>query len=318
MLGVQNGFSGLINGDIKEMGWMEVEGWVSKGGVELGTNREIPRKGEFEKIARRLEEKQIDGLLIIGGWTGYQTAYQFVNLRDTYQAFNIPLVCLPATINNNLPGTQVSIGADTALNTIVLDVDKLKESAVATRRCFVVEVMGRDCGYLALMSGLATGAERVYLPEEGITLEDLWADVTQLKQGFAGGKRLGLMIRSENADSIYSTPFLVALFEKEGSNLFDVRQVILGHVQRGGRPSPFDRIQAIRLATKALFNLIEAVEHGSTAAVAIGRRAGKIEFTELKHLPDLVEVGAQRPKEQHWLSLRPVAQIMAQPEPQVS
>jgi 6-phosphofructokinase 1 len=146
----------------------------------------------------------------------------------------------------------------------------------------------------------------------------LWADVTQLKQGFASGKRLGLMIRNENADSIYSTPFLVALFEKEGGNLFDVRQVILGHVQRGGRPSPFDRIQATRLATRALFHLIEAAEQGSTAAVAIGRRAGKIEFTDLKHLPDLLEVGAQRPKEQQWLSLRPVAQIMGQPEPQMS
>lgn len=317
MLGVHNSFPGLLNGNIKEMDWMDVDGWVSKGGVELGTNRNIPHQGEFEKIARSLENNQIDGLLIIGGLTGYQTAYQFVSLRETYQAFNIPLVCVPATINNNLPGTQVTIGADTALNTIVLDVDKLKESAVATRRCFVVEVMGRDCGYLALMSGLATGAERVYLPEQGITLDDLWADVTHLRQGFSGGKRLGLMIRNENADKIYTTPFLTALFEKEGGNLFDVRPVVLGHVQRGGRPSPFDRIQATRLATKALLHLIEAAQQGSSVAVAIGRRAGTIEFTDLKKLPTLIEAGAQRPKEQRWLSLQPVAEIMAQPEPQL-
>ena len=167
------------------------------------------------------------------------------------------------------------------------------------------EVMGRDCGYLALMSGLATGAERVYLPEEGITLDDLRDDVAQLKQGFTAGKRLGLMIRSENADPIYTTPFLVALFEKEGEGLFDVRPVILGHVQRGGRPSPFDRIQATQLATQALFKLIEAAQQGAGAAVAIGRQAGQIHFTDLSQFPDLVEPEVQRPKETTLVS--PVA-----------
>ncbi|MCB0163534.1 MAG: 6-phosphofructokinase, partial [Anaerolineae bacterium] len=216
MLAVRNGFPGLMRGDIDEIGWQTVDGWVAKGGAELGTNRTVPAEDDYERIASCLTEHKIDGLLIIGGSTGYQTVYHLAGQRDTYPAFNIPLVCVPATINNDLPGTQVSLGADTALNTITLDLDKLKESAVATQRCFVVEVMGRDCGYLALTSGLATGAERVYLPEEGITLDDLRADVEQLKQGFAGGKRLGLMIRSENADSIYTTPFLVALFEKEG------------------------------------------------------------------------------------------------------
>ena len=97
---------------------------------------------------------------------------------------DIPIVCLPATINNDLPATELSIGADTALNSIVADVDKIKQSAVASLRCFVVEVMGRDCGYLALMSALATGAERVYLPEEGITLDDLTTYVQALTEGF--------------------------------------------------------------------------------------------------------------------------------------
>ncbi|OQY27139.1 MAG: 6-phosphofructokinase, partial [Anaerolineaceae bacterium 4572_5.1] len=251
ILGVKNGFSGLMKGDIQEIGWMEVDGWVSRGGAELGTNRQVPSEDEFEQLARRLEEDQINGLLIIGGWSGYQTAYQFSQRRKVYPAFNIPLVCLPATINNDLPGAEFTIGSDTALNTIINNVDKIKESAVATRRCFVVEVMGRHSGYLALMSGLATGAERVYLPEEGITLDDLRKDVAKLSADFEQGKRLGLIIRSENADSIYTTNFLVALFEKEGGDLFDVRQSILGHVQRGGSPSPFDRIQATRLATKA-------------------------------------------------------------------
>jgi 6-phosphofructokinase 1 len=125
------------------------------------------------------------------------------------------------------------------------------------------------------------------------------------------------MIRGENADPIYTTPFLVALFEKEGGGLFDVRQVILGHVQRGGRPSPFDRIQATRLAARALRTLIEAAEQGSDAVVALGRQAGQIQVTDLTQLPELIEPDVQRPKEQPWLVLPPVARVMAQPEPQL-
>ena len=118
------------------------------------------------------------------------------------------------------------------------DVDKIKQSAVASRRCFVVEVMGRDCGYLALMSGLATGAERVYLPEEGITLDDLTADVRALAEGFRSGKRLGLVIRSENADPVYTTGFISRCSRRRAVSLFDAREAILGHIQEGGDPSP--------------------------------------------------------------------------------
>ena len=136
-------------------------------------------------------------------------------------------------------------------------VDKIKQSAVATQRCFVVEVMGRYCGYLALMSGLASGAERVYLHEEGVTLADLQSDLNKLKNDFEHGKRLGLIIRNEYANTFYSTEFMVSLFEEEGGNIFDVRQAILGHVQQGGNPSPFDRIQATRLASECITFLTE-------------------------------------------------------------
>ena len=148
---------------------MSVNGWATKGGAELGTNRTLPTGGDFYAIARNIEEQKIEGLLIIGGWTGYQAAYELYRKRDQFPAFNIPIICLPTTIDNDLPGSELSIGADTALNNIVEAVDKIKQSAVASHRCFVVEVMGRYCGYLALMSGLATGAERVYLNEEGVT-----------------------------------------------------------------------------------------------------------------------------------------------------
>jgi 6-phosphofructokinase 1 len=207
------------------------------GGSELGTNRKVPDGKELYAIARTMEKENIQGLLVVGGYTGYQAAHRLFEARRTFPAFNIPIVCLPASINNNLPGSELSIGADTALNNLVEAVDKIKQTAVALRRCYVVEVMGRQCGYLAMMSGLATGAERVYLNEEGVKLRDLLDDLEQLIAGFKHGKRLGLLIRNENANPIYTTGFMCSLFEEEGDNLFDVRQTILGHVQQGGDPS---------------------------------------------------------------------------------
>jgi 6-phosphofructokinase 1 len=123
--------------------------------------------------------------------------------------------------------------------------------------------MGQYCGYLALMSALASGAERVYLPEEGVTLHDLEEDVNMLNEGFRKGKRLGMIIRNEWANRTYTTDFMVSLFEEEGGHLFDVRQAILGHIQQGGNPTPFDRIMATRLASKCITYLEENVGHRS-------------------------------------------------------
>jgi 6-phosphofructokinase 1 len=311
MFAAHNGFQGLIDGDIQEMDWMSVHGWVRRGGAELGTSRKAPTKGDLQPIARQLENYRIDAVLMIGGWTGYMGIYDLSRWREVFPVFNIPMVCLPNSINNDLPGTELSIGSDTALNNIMVDVDKIKQSAVASSRVFVVEVMGRDCGYLALMSGLATGAERVYLPEEGITLADLQVDVNDLVRDFGKGKRLGLMIRNEHADRIYTTDFLCALFEKEGANLFDVRKAVLGHVQQGGNPSPFDRVQATRLVSASLQYLLSQKGKDPAACVAIGLRRGQPVFTDLDELPDLLEKNAQRPKEQWWLRLRPLARLMS-------
>lgn len=315
LLGVRNGFEGLISGDIIEMNWMSVNGWASKGGSELGTNRKIPSGSDFYSIARVIETQEIQGLMIIGGWSGYESGYRLICERDNFPAFNIPIVCLPATINNNLPGSDFSIGADTALNNIVEAVDKIKQSAFALSRCFVVEVMGRKCGYLALMSGLATGAERVYLNEEGVTLSDLQTDVENLNRGFRSGKRLGLMIRNEAANDLYTTPFMCALFEEEGGRHFDVRQSILGHLQQGGNPSPFDRIQATRLATASINFLIEQAENASTFSSFIGLQGAEIQFHDLENFPRKTDSASQRPKEQWWMSLRPIAKVFAQSAP---
>ncbi len=194
-------------------------------------------------------------------------------------------------------------------------IDKIKQSAVATRRCFVVEVMGRMCGYLALMSSLATGAERVYLPEEGIMLRDLEADLSHLVDGFQQGKRLGLMIRNEQASAVYTTEFISALFEEEGKDLFEVRQAILGHLQQGGDPSPFDRIQATRLAARCVDFLTAEAGKTSSAGAFIGLQAGHVKFSSLEDLPRMVDEAHQRPKEQWWMELRPIARVLAQPAP---
>jgi 6-phosphofructokinase 1 len=316
MFGVNNGFKGLIDGDIREMDWMSVNGWASTGGSELGANREIPDGRDLYAIARALEERKVDGLLVIGGWSALQGAYRLYSARDSFPAFNIPIICLPATINNNLPGSELSIGADTALNNIVWAVDRIKQSAIAQRRCFVVEVMGRRCGYLALMSGLATGAERVYLHEEGVTLRDLQCDLDRLVNGFKQGKRLGLMIRNEHANPIYTSGFMAALFEEEGGDLFDVRQTILGHVQQGGDPSPFDRIHATRLAARCIEFLIENAATDSPASAFIGLESGGIQTHSIDDLPRMIDEANQRPRKQWWLDLRHIASILAQSAPQ--
>jgi 6-phosphofructokinase 1 len=315
MLGVRNGFSGLIEGDIHELGWMSVGGWASRGGAELGTSRRIPSGKDFYSIARQIEKHEIDALLMVGGWIGYEACYRLFRERENYPAFAIPVICLPASINNNLPGSELSIGCDTALNSIVQAVDRIKQSAVASRRCFVVEVMGRYCGFLALMSGLATGAERIYLHEEGVTLADLQKDLEHLVEGFRHGKRLGLMIRNERANPFYTTAFMHALFEEEGGDLFDVRQAILGHLQQGGDPSPFDRIQATRLAARCVEFLTEQAQQDPPGAAFIGLQGGKVALTSLEELPRLGDSEHQRPKQQWWLELRPIARILAQPGP---
>jgi len=311
MLAVQNGFRGLSAGRVDEMGWMSVNGWVSRGGAELGTSRSVPSGEMVGAIAEQLAAHEIDGLLLIGGWAGYQAAHRLHAAAAEYPALGLPIVCLPASINNDLPGSEMSIGADTALNSIVADVDKIKQSAVASRRSFVVEVMGHDCGYLALLSGLATGAERVYLPEEGITLADLQVDLESLKDGFEHGKRLGLVIRGERADEVYTTAFIKALFEREGEGLFDVRGAILGHVQQGGDPSPFDRIQATRLASESIRYLVEQAGAAEPVSAFVGLHAGRIQFTPLSELPSMIESDVHRPRKQGWMALRTVARVMA-------
>jgi 6-phosphofructokinase 1 len=315
MLGIRNGFEGLAKGEIDEMQWMSVSGWASLGGSMLGTSRLVPQGSDLYAIARVIEDQHIDALLVVGGWNGYEAVHTMLASRSSFTAFNIPIICLPASINNNLPGTEFSIGADTALNSIVEAVDKIKQSAVATRRCFVVEVMGHWSGYLALMGGIATGAERVYIPEEGVTLKDMQVDVENMNRAFDSGKRLGLILRAEYANRIYNTPFMCALFEEEGRDVFDVRPAILGHLQQGGDPSPFDRIQATRLARLCLEYLVKECNQGNNNCAFIGLQKGQVHFHDVRDFERMIDAKHERPKEQWWLELKNIASLMAKLSP---
>ncbi len=317
MLAVRRGFQGLIDNDMQEMAWMSVDGWAALGGSELGTSRVVPSGPDLYAMARTIENRGIEGLLVIGGWDGYKGAHRLYEERANFPAFQIPIVCLPATIDNNLPGTELSIGADTALNNIVGVVDKIKQSAVAERRCYIVEVMGRRCGYLALMSGLATGAERVYLheEEEGVTLKSMKDDLDMLIQGFKEGKRLGLIIRNEEANPTYDTYFMAQLFGEESGGSFAVRESILGHLQQGGDPSPFDRIQAAKLGRRCVGFLIEQASEKKPAAAFVGLVAGKVRFHPLEDLPRMMDEPNRRPKAQWWLGLRTIANALSRSGP---
>lgn len=315
MMGFQNGFRGLMEGDSRPLDWMDVNGWAPVGGAYLGTARQHIQGRDFYAIARTIEEMQLDALIIIGGLSGYQNALELFKQRNSFAAFDIPIVLIPATIDNDLPGAELCIGADTALNSIVSAVDNIKQSAVASRRVFVVEVMGNNCGYLGLMSALASGAERVYLPEEGISLNDLQNDVNLLVAGFRQGKKLGVVLRSERANSTYTTSFISALFEEAGGDAFDVRQSILGHIQQGGNPSPFDRIYATRFAAKSIGYIEDQVGKKEPASACVGMIDGRYRFTPLEDVPRQIDTQNQRPKNQWWLALRPIARILAQPNP---
>jgi 6-phosphofructokinase 1 len=310
LIGVRDGFRGLLDSTLEEMGWMTVSGWVSEPGAELGTDDFVPDPEQIAHIARQLAIHHVDGLLMIGGWAGYQASLALSEMTDD-SGRPWPIVCVPASVSNNLPATDMSIGADSALNSIVSDVDKIKEATMGDQ-IDVVEVLGKECGFLALVSGMATGAELVYVPEEGLSLRRLQDDLATLQAGFARGKRRGLVVRGGDPDGFYTTSFIEGLFEHESGGLFDVRSAILGQVQRGGHPSPFDRIHATRLTAAAVEHLISQALGEQPESAMVGLRRGKVEFTPLSDFPNLIDPHARRPRKAGWwMALRPVADTMA-------
>ncbi|WP_122263161.1 6-phosphofructokinase [Ornithinimicrobium cerasi] len=312
VLGVQGSVPGLAAGDLRELGWAEVDDWGGQGGAVLGTRRLLPDPDQVAAIARVVQEQRLDALVLVGGGEAYRTAAVLTDpeVVGAHPALRLPVVCVPATISNDLPGADLSIGADTALNTVVEALDKVRMSASASRRCFVVETMGGACGYLAMMSGLAAGAERVYLPEEHLTVRELAADAARMTHTFQRGRRLWLAIRGEEASASYTTDVLTRVFEEEGGDLFDVRSLVLGHVQDGGDPTPFDRLLATRLARAALGEVDRQLVSDEPGGCCVGEVAGASAVTPLGPPVGGSGQGVDRPGQPWWLGLRPVGDVV--------
>jgi 6-phosphofructokinase 1 len=250
--GVYQGYQGLIDDQIKPLSARDVGGIIQQGGTVLGSARSkafMTLEGR-EMALRHLSAHGIEGLIVIGG-NGSQTGAKALN------DMGFPVVGVASTIDNDLAGSDITIGVDTALNIALEAIDRLKVTASSHRRAFLVEVMGRDSGYLALMAGIAGGAEAIVIPEVETTPEVL---VAILKESWARGKTNGLIVVAEGA-AHDSTDLYTYLKGRADEINFDIRMTILGHVQRGGTPTAFDRILATRLASEAARQLMGGV-HG--------------------------------------------------------
>ncbi|MDR1078779.1 MAG: 6-phosphofructokinase [Propionibacteriaceae bacterium] len=304
MVGVEDGFAGLAAGAVGPLTWKDVDGWSQEGGAALGTRRWSPGLADLYAIARAVEESQLDALVVIGGWTAYQGVALMENERERYPSLRIPMVCVPATIDNNLPATQIAVGADTALNVIVDVIDKIRSSASASQRCFVAETMGRDCGYLALMGGLAGGAEQIYLNETGVSLDQIRDDLAWLTHSFDHQKRsFFLAVRNEQANANFTTEVLSHLIDEAAQGRYDTRTMRVGHIQQGGSPTPADRILATQLSERALHQVAEQLSAGTTACHCVGLDADGVQVTELALAMRQIDPDHQRPSRQWWLGL---------------
>ncbi|KAI0661758.1 6-phosphofructokinase [Cubamyces menziesii] len=253
---IHNGFVGLLDDNVHQLSWLGVDNWMTRGGSELGTNRKLPDI-DLGAVAAKFQQYNFHAFIMIGGFEAFTSLLLLEQGRKHYPAFNIPMVHLPATISNNVPLTEFSLGSDTSLNALVDACDAIKQSASASRnRVFVVETQGGKCGYIATMGALATGACIVYTPERGIDLDMLRNDVKYLKRRYAldaKGKSEGrLVLRNEVSSDVYTTDVITKMFKEEGGKLFDSRSASLGHTLQGGIPSPMDRARAVRLSLKCM------------------------------------------------------------------
>ncbi|XP_054621563.1 ATP-dependent 6-phosphofructokinase, platelet type isoform X4 [Dunckerocampus dactyliophorus] len=321
MFAVSDGFEGFYKGQIKEIKWADVGGWTGQGGSLLGTKRTLPAK-HVGKIAEQMRLHNINALLVIGGFEALESLLQLYEARATYEEFCIPMCMLPATISNNVPGTDLSIGADTALNAIVETCDRIKQSASGTkRRVFIIETMGGYCGYLATVAGLAAGADAAYIYEEPFDIRDLQANVEHLTEKMKTSIQRGLVLRNENCNENYTTDFIYQLYTEEGKGVFDCRKNVLGHMQQGGAPSPFDRNFGTKISAKAMQwvtkKLRETFRQGRVFAntedtcCLLGMRRRALIFQPVLQLKEDTDFIHRIPKEQWWLKLRPLMKILA-------
>jgi 6-phosphofructokinase 1 len=343
-IAIHNGFAGFARhhdekplGAVRDFDWLDVDGWASKGGSEIGTNRELPSEAGIDLVASLFEKYNIQALLLIGGFEAFHALSELRLARDKYPSYRIPMTVLPATISNNVPGTEYSIGSDTCLNELVRYCDTIKQSASASRRrVFVIETQGGKSGYVAVLAGLCVGAVAVYTPEEGVSIDMIAADIRNLRRMFekdSGQTRAGrLILINERASPVWHAKLLADVIRQEARNRFESRDSIPGHVQQGGTPSPMDRTRAVRLAIKCIEHL-ELYENKTSAEIAadpqsasiIGIKGASIVFSPMVQVEGQeTDWRNRRPKQHFWDSLRHIVDILSgrpevpRPEPPLS
>jgi|TARA_B110000240_G_C13458095_1_gene435419 6-phosphofructokinase 1 len=246
--GIYKGYQGMIEGSIKKLNARSVNNIINKGGTVLKTARcqEFYSKEGRQKAFNKIKEYEIDALVVIGGDGSFTGAILFT------KEHNIPIIGIPGTIDNDISGTSFTIGFDTALNTVVESIDKIRDTAISHNRLFIVEVMGRDAGHIALNAGIGAGAEEILIPEENMGLERL---LESLKKSQKSGKSSSIVMIAEG-DKTGKNVFEIASYVENNMPEYEVRVSVLGHIQRGGAPSCFDRVLASRMGVHAVDSLI--------------------------------------------------------------
>ena len=267
--GIYRGYEGLIEGDIERFTARKVSNIINRGGTILKTARskEFRTVEGRKKAYEQLKKYNIDALVVIGGDGSFTGAQIFGN------EFDIPIVGIPATIDNDIFGTDFSIGFDTASNTATEAIDKIRDTASSHNRLFFIEVMGRNAGFLALYSGIAGGAEEILIPEENIGIDKL---VESLRRSKRAGKTSSIVVVAEG-DKTGKNVFELAKYVDENLKEYESRVVIVGHIQRGGSPTTFDRVLSSRLGVKA----VEVLLDGQTD-VMVGYKKNAVTVTTLK------------------------------------
>uniref|UniRef100_A0A8B9RFT8 ATP-dependent 6-phosphofructokinase n=1 Tax=Astyanax mexicanus TaxID=7994 RepID=A0A8B9RFT8_ASTMX len=318
---VNDGFEGLAKDMVTEVHWHDVAGWTGQGGSLLGTKRTLPNSC-MEKIVETLRKYNIQSLLAIGGFEAYEGVLQLVEARGRYDELCIVMCVIPATISNNVPGTNFSLGADTAVNAAMESCDKIKQSASGTkRRVFIVETMGGYCGYLATTTGIAVGADAAYIFEEPFNIHDLEMNVEHLTEKMKKDIQRGLVLRNEKCHKHYTTDFIHNLYSAEGKGIFDCRVNILGHLQQGGVPTPFDRNFGTKMGVKAVQWLTEKMRethrqgrvfaNAPETACVIGMNRKVMSFIPVAELKEHTDFEHRMPKEQWWINLRVMLKMLA-------
>lgn len=266
--GIMRGYEGMIEGDLVKLGARSVGNILQRGGTILKSARskEFRTPEGRQKAYEKLMKDGINALIAIGG------DGTFTGLNTFYQEFGIPSVCIPGTIDNDLNGTDYTIGYDTATNTAVEAIDKIRDTALSHNRLFFIEVMGRHSGYIAINSGIAGGAGAIIIPEENMSFEDLWK---YLGAGEKTNKKSNLVVVAEG--SKIGDAHTLAKMVAERTDYYDIKVTVLGHLQRGGAPTYFDRVLASRLGVAAVEGLLEG-----KSAVMVGIRENKIVYNDFE------------------------------------